>query len=238
MSGAAGRRRARGGPPPARPGGRRPPMRRRWAAAAGRRSRPRTPRTSAPSAAWLAGCGPSCRWIVLVVALAIVSVAFAVLGPKILGNAHEHHLRRASIGKQLPAGVTQEQAVAALQRARPDPAGPDARRHEPSPRRRRRLRRPAAAILLGVAVLYLLSARSSAGCRPTSWPASRSGPSTACAATSTRSSARLPLKYFDGHPRGDILSRVTNDIDNIANSLQQSLTQLITSVLHDHRRAR
>jgi ATP-binding cassette, subfamily B, multidrug efflux pump len=42
---------------------------------------------------------------------------------------------------------------------------------------------------------------------------------------------RLPLRYFDGHPRGDILSRVTNDIDNIGQSLQQSLTQLITSLL-------
>ena len=42
---------------------------------------------------------------------------------------------------------------------------------------------------------------------------------------------RLPLKYFDSHPRGDVLSRVTNDIDNIGQSLQQSLTQLITSLL-------
>ena len=41
---------------------------------------------------------------------------------------------------------------------------------------------------------------------------------------------RLPLAYFDRESRGDILSRVTNDIDNIAQTLQQSLTQLITSV--------
>ena len=42
---------------------------------------------------------------------------------------------------------------------------------------------------------------------------------------------RLPLRYFDSHPRGDLLSRVTNDIDNIGQSLQQSLTQIITSLL-------
>jgi ATP-binding cassette subfamily B protein len=42
--------------------------------------------------------------------------------------------------------------------------------------------------------------------------------------------SRLPLRYFDSHPRGDTLSRVTNDIDNIANSLQQTLTQLITAL--------
>ena len=41
---------------------------------------------------------------------------------------------------------------------------------------------------------------------------------------------RLPLRYFDRQSRGDILSRVTNDIDNIAQTLQQSLTQLITSL--------
>lgn len=42
---------------------------------------------------------------------------------------------------------------------------------------------------------------------------------------------RLPLRYFDDHPRGDILSRVTNDIDNIAQTLQQALTQITTSLL-------
>ncbi len=40
---------------------------------------------------------------------------------------------------------------------------------------------------------------------------------------------RLPLKYFDQRTYGEILSRVTNDMDNIATTLQQSLTQLITS---------
>ena len=42
---------------------------------------------------------------------------------------------------------------------------------------------------------------------------------------------RLPLPYVDSQPRGDLLSRVTNDIDNIAQSLQQTLSQLLTSVL-------
>ncbi len=46
-----------------------------------------------------------------------------------------------------------------------------------------------------------------------------------------RKLGRLPLRYFDSHPRGDLLSRVTNDIDNIGQSLQQSLTALITSLL-------
>ena len=41
----------------------------------------------------------------------------------------------------------------------------------------------------------------------------------------------LPLRYVDGQSRGDLLSRVTNDIDNIAQSLQQTLSQLLTSAL-------
>jgi ATP-binding cassette subfamily B protein len=42
---------------------------------------------------------------------------------------------------------------------------------------------------------------------------------------------RLPLSYFDRQPRGELLSRVTNDIDNVAQTMQQTVSQLITSVL-------
>ena len=42
---------------------------------------------------------------------------------------------------------------------------------------------------------------------------------------------RLPLSYFDRQTRGELLSRVTNDIDNVAQSLQQTLSQLLTSLL-------
>ncbi len=43
--------------------------------------------------------------------------------------------------------------------------------------------------------------------------------------------ARLPLSYFDRQPRGEVLSRATNDIDNIAQTLQQSLSQMTTALL-------
>ncbi len=42
---------------------------------------------------------------------------------------------------------------------------------------------------------------------------------------------RLPLNYVDSQPRGDLLSRVTNDIDNISQSMQQSLSMMLTSTL-------
>ncbi len=43
--------------------------------------------------------------------------------------------------------------------------------------------------------------------------------------------SRLPLKFFDARPHGEILSRAVNDMDNISTTLQQSLTQLITSLV-------
>jgi ATP-binding cassette subfamily B protein len=42
---------------------------------------------------------------------------------------------------------------------------------------------------------------------------------------------RLPLRYFDSIQRGELLSRVTNDVDNISQSLQQTISQAVTSVL-------
>ena len=41
----------------------------------------------------------------------------------------------------------------------------------------------------------------------------------------------LPLSYIDRQPRGDLLSRVTNDIDNLSQSLQQTVSQILTSIL-------
>lgn len=46
-----------------------------------------------------------------------------------------------------------------------------------------------------------------------------------------RKLSRLPLKYFDSKTHGEILSRATNDVDNISTTLQQSLTQLMTSIV-------
>ena len=43
--------------------------------------------------------------------------------------------------------------------------------------------------------------------------------------------SRLPLKFFDSRTHGEILSRIVNDMDNISTTLQQSLTQLITSAV-------
>lgn len=43
--------------------------------------------------------------------------------------------------------------------------------------------------------------------------------------------ARLPLRYFDKHENGDIVSRITNDVETISQNLNQSMTQLVTAII-------
>ena len=48
---------------------------------------------------------------------------------------------------------------------------------------------------------------------------------------SATSKSHLPLSYIDSHSKGDILSKMMNDIDNISNTLQNNLIQIITSAV-------
>ena len=198
---------------------------------------PRTSRTR-HCACSATAASPQQLKIAFVIVLSIFSVAFSVAGPKILGHATNvlfagRHRRSSS-----PPARPRQQVDRRPAGARARPSSPTCS--------------PTIDFTPGDGVDFAAlaqdparcsrsctcSARSSGGCRATSWPASRSASSTRCAATSTRSSRGCRCKYFDDHSRGDILSRVTNDIDNIANTLQQSLTQIITAVFTGHRRAR
>jgi len=44
--------------------------------------------------------------------------------------------------------------------------------------------------------------------------------------------SKLPLKYFDSHSSGDIMSRLTNDVDNVSNTLSSSITQLFSGIIN------
>ncbi|MBA2381476.1 MAG: ABC transporter ATP-binding protein [Chloroflexi bacterium] len=172
--------------------------------------------------------GPERPLILGVIVLAIVSVTFAVVGPRILGNAI-NTIFEGALGKQLlSTGATQEQLIDTL-RAQGNnqladllsgihlnPAGIDFA--------------ALGGVLLVLVGIYVVSSIFSwfqgylmAGVTQRTVLRLRTDVAVKL--------GRLPLKYFDGHPRGDLLSRVTNDIDNIGQSLQQSLTALITSLL-------
>jgi len=167
-------------------------------------------------------------WLVAVVALAIISVSFAILGPKILGEA-VNLVFEGAISAQLPAGSTTEQVVAML-RAQGKTQQADMLGSMTLTPGQGIDFGALGAILLTLVAVYVVSslfawlqAYIMAGVTQRTVYRLRTDVDAKL--------GRLPLRYFDGHPRGDLLSRVTNDIDNIGQSLQQGLTQLITSLL-------
>jgi ATP-binding cassette subfamily B protein len=169
------------------------------------------------------------RWLlVLVIVLAVASVAFAVVGPKILGNA-TNILFEGVINKQIPAGVSKEQAVAGLRAEGQDRIADMIASMDLDPGQgfdftvlARTLALLAVVYLVSAVFQWLQSYLMAGVAQRTIYRLRRQA---------DEKLARLPLKYFDDHPRGDVLSRMTNDIDNISQSLQQSLTQIITSAL-------
>ncbi|MRS12269.1 MAG: ABC transporter ATP-binding protein [Actinobacteria bacterium] len=189
---------------------------------------------------------PHSAMIAVVVVLTIVSVACSVVGPRLLGKA-TNLLFEGVVGKamaeRLPEGTTQEQAAemlrgaAEMQRAQGDEtaAGQTERLADMVSKMNVTIGEGVdfgeiGKWLLLLAGVYLLSALFSWG----------QGYLVAGITQKTiyglrkevdEKLARLPLKYFDDNARGDTLSRVTNDIDNIAQTLQQSATQIVTAVL-------
>jgi ATP-binding cassette subfamily B multidrug efflux pump len=166
--------------------------------------------------------------LMAVLVLGVGSVAFSIVGPRILGHA-TNVLFDGVIGGKLPPGLTQEQAIAGLRQQGETQMADLLSGMHITPGAGVAFGRIAATLSV-LAAVYLLSALLgwiqqylTAGVVQRTIFRLREAVDLKL--------ARLPLRYFDGHPRGDILSRVTNDIDNISNTLQQTLTQLITAAL-------
>ncbi len=137
--------------------------------------------------------GPDRFWALLVVVLALVSVALSVSGPRILGRATNVIVNGVFGGTGIDFG------------------------------RLHRLLLFAAAVYAASALLSYLQSYVLAGVVQRTMFQLR--------ADVEDKLHRLPLSYIDRHARGDLLSRVTNDIDNVAQSLQQTLSQMLTSTL-------
>ncbi|BDT93051.1 multidrug ABC transporter ATP-binding protein [Nocardia sputorum] len=163
----------------------------------------------------------------LIVALVIVSVVLNTIGPYILGKA-TNLVFDGVVGKQLPPGVSKDQAIEAL-RAKGDNTFADML--------------SAMDVVPGVGVDFGAVGRVLTlvlllyiGAAVFGW---LQGYLLNVVINRTvkrlRSEVedkihRLPLRYFDSAPRGDVLSRVTNDVDNVSQSLQQTMSQLLISV--------
>jgi len=171
---------------------------------------------------------PELPIIVVVAFFAIGSVVLSVIGPKIIGNA-TNIVFNGIVGKQLPAGLSKEQVIALLQAHGQGQLAQLLSGMNVKPGVGIDFNALGMTLLLAVG-LYL-------GASVLAWA---QGYLLAGVAQRTvyglrrdveGKLERLPLKYFDSHPHGDILSRVTNDIDNISTTLQQGLSQIVTSVL-------
>jgi len=166
--------------------------------------------------------------LVGMVLLGIVSVVFAVIAPRILGDA-TNIIFEGLFSRHIPAGTTKAQAIAyARAHGQGRIADMMASMHL-HPGHGIDFHALAMTLLL-VLGIYLASALFGWGqqfltvgvAQRTVYRLRR---------TADEKLGRLPLRYFDDHPHGDVLSRLTNDLDNIAQSLQQAITTLITSVL-------
>jgi len=166
--------------------------------------------------------------LVLILILTVISVGLTVLGPKILGNA-TNLIFEGVIGRQLPAGITQEQAIAGLREQGQDQIADMLTGMQVIPGQGvdfTLLRN----VLLGVLLLFIgawafgwIQGLVTTGVVQRTVYRMRQDVETKL--------SRLPLSYFDKQSRGDVLSRVTNDIDNISQTLQQAMSQLITALL-------
>ena len=163
-----------------------------------------------------------------VLLLGIFSVALAVTGPKVLGNA-TNVIFNGVVGSQLPAGVTKAQAIEGLRAQGQDRLADMLGGMDVVPGQGidfTSLRN----LLLAVVAIYVVSALFG---WLQGWITTGVVQRVVFKLREQVEAklGRLPLKYFDGQPRGEVLSRVTNDIDNVAQTLQQTLSQLITAVL-------
>ena len=169
------------------------------------------------------------RWPTLaVVALAVGGVVLSAIGPRVLGHATDL-LFNGVIGRGLPAGITREQAVIAA-RERGDGAFADLLSGTAVvPGRGIDFTAVGRTLLLALA-LYLLAALLI-------WAQARLLNVIVRRTVLTLRAEvedkvhRLPLAYFDSRQRGELLSRVTNDVDNISTSISMTISQLLTAVL-------
>ncbi|NUS74565.1 MAG: ABC transporter ATP-binding protein [Corynebacteriales bacterium] len=166
--------------------------------------------------------------ISIIVILGIASIALSVIAPLVLGHATDL-VFAGYIGEQLPEGLSKAEAITYLR---------DNNQSELA-----KLVGPidvipgqgidftaVGKVLLWVLALYLLSSLfgvfqgrlAARVVQHTVWRLRRDVQAKL---------SRLPLRYFDKQARGEVLSRVTNDIDNIAQTLQQTLSQIVTSLL-------
>lgn len=176
----------------------------------------------------LSELGPERKIMSLVFALITTSVVIGSFGPKILGRA-TNYVFYGFLGHRMPAGVSKAQAIAGLRAKGENRLADMLQKSSVIPGKGIDFQAVYHVLTLAIG-LYVVSSLFMwiqgyllAGITQRTVFRLRR--------LAEEKLGRLPLSYFDSQSRGDLLSRVTNDIDNISNSLQQGLSQILNSLL-------
>ena len=192
-------------------------------------SAPRKAKQFWPSAKRLLGLlAPYKFALTLVFIMNAVSVLLAVWAPRVMGQAMDV-IFSGVMSRELPEGMTPEQAVEGLRAAGQDRFADMAAAMELTPGSGINFDRLGqlimAVLALYIAASFLMWAQGAILNRLTM---------RAVYTLRERVEAKinhLPLRYFDSRQRGDVMSRTTNDVDNIQQALQQSLSSLFNALL-------
>ncbi|WP_051388912.1 ABC transporter ATP-binding protein [Arthrobacter sp. 35W] len=160
--------------------------------------------------------------------LGAIGVVLAVIAPKVLGEA-TNIIFEGVISKNLPSGVTQEQAVEQLRAAgQTDLANMVSAMHL-TPGLGVDFLRLSQVLILVLALYFVASVLGWLQ----GYVINKIMMTTMFRLREEVEAKinRMPLRYFDKVQRGELISRVTNDIDNITQTMQQSLSTVVTSVL-------
>ncbi|BBY14140.1 ABC transporter ATP-binding protein [Mycobacterium marseillense] len=171
---------------------------------------------------------PQRKLSIAVITLGLAGTAIGVIVPRILGHATDL-LFNGVIGRQLPAGISKAQAVSAARSRGENTFADLLSGMHVTPGHGVDFGAVGRTLSLAL-VLYLVSSVLIwAQARLLNLTVQRT--MVALRSDVEDKIHRLPLSYFDGHQRGELLSRVTNDIDNVQSSLSMTISQLLTAVL-------
>lgn len=176
----------------------------------------------------LATLRPERAWLILVLVMAVAGVVLQVIGPRLLGEG-TNLIFAGVVSKQLPPGMTQGQLIAMLRASGENQKADMLSAMTLTPGMGIDFG-ALASVLTWALVLYVLGSAFMWG---QAYVLNGVVQRTVFGLREKIEAKinRLPLRYFDSIQRGELLSRVTNDVDNISQSLQQSISQAVTSLL-------
>ncbi|MGW1956504.1 ABC transporter ATP-binding protein [Streptomyces sp. NPDC001920] len=158
----------------------------------------------------------------------VVSVGLSVAGPKILGEATDL-VFAGIVGREFEPGATKDQVLAAMRERGDGEIADMLRSTDFTPGQGIDFTAVGHVLLFALAVFVVAGLLMAVATRLVNRAVNRT--MYRMREDVQAKLSRLPLSYFDKSRRGEVLSRATNDIDNIGQTLQQSMGQLINSVL-------